>query len=225
MDRKSGYDLRKVMHVMAAVLRRWWYAGVLLMTIAAVTYASAETAQKSPRILPPQEVAMRTNAYILMGEIEKAIGSSYAHWADESDAREKWLRVAKKADSSLEPLERTLGPVEIAYNETFEQATRAVVPLLSGRARNRTSGEVTTISGFGALIIERQSTAPGSPWHIISSFDPKHDEIKATWLSLARKKLPDSPILVLRKAVVVQAILEGKVVSEKVIFADDPNSR
>jgi hypothetical protein len=104
--------------------------------------------------------------------------------------------------------------------ETFDQATRVVVPVLSGKTRDRSTGEVKTDRGYASLILEKQDTADGPQWHIVSGYDPQYSQLKATWLTRPRKTVPDSPTIILKKAVVVQIVSEDKVVSESTFLMD-----
>jgi hypothetical protein len=225
MAKTSEYDAKKRMARMIVFSRNWWYAPALLAIMAVTAHATAEEQRRGPTILPPQELAVKVNAYILMGEFEISMASCYAHWPDEARTRDRWLAGAKKADSVLESLDRTLGPVEILETETLDRATRVVVPILSGKIRNRDTGEIRTVTDYSRLILEKQNTGDEPQWRIISSFDPRRAELKTTWLPLPRKKVPGSPTIVLKKAVVVQTISENKMVNEKRIFADANEAR
>jgi len=69
--------------------------------------------------------------------------------------------------------------------------------------------------------LEKQETAEGQQWRIIDSVDPRYSEIKSTWLNLPRKKVPGSPTIILRRAIVMQLVSDDKVVSERVVFWDE----
>jgi hypothetical protein len=135
----------------------------------------------------------------------------------------------KKWHERNEILACRFGVPEIAQNETAEAATRVALPCESLTRRNRTTGEVVVNQARGVpsvTILEKRDSPTGPRWYVVGDYSPdRGDGKKSDWLSLPRKKVDNLPAIVLRKAVVVQAILEGKVVSERVIFADDPNSR
>ncbi|MBM4027260.1 MAG: hypothetical protein FJ280_17920 [Planctomycetes bacterium] len=211
---RPGFARQPVLYVLAA--------SVLPICLVGGSLVSAPT-DKIP-LRPPEEVAINAYACHLLGEIEKSL--SFSHdWP----GKDKYTEASKKWREHQENLEYRFGPIEIRENETLENAGRVVLPTLSMSFRNLSTGEVMTLPRPGIpkiaeTVLEKRETPGGPRWYIISE-GPGCAELDASgWLKLPRKKVSGSPTIVLRKAVVVQIVFEGKVVSERVIFAD-PNSR
>jgi hypothetical protein len=203
------------------------YGLVGLLAVVCSVYAALPSGHDRRGFLhPSQEVAVESEANFLMSRIEAALAFS-PKWTDEKD-RDSYVASLKKWHERNEILACRFGVPEIAQNETPEAATRVALPCESLTRRNRTTGEVVVNQARGvpsATILEKRDSPTGPRWYVLDDSPDRGTVIKSGWLSLPRKKVADLPAIVLRKAVVVQAILEGKVVSERVIFADDPNSR
>jgi hypothetical protein len=198
-----------------------------LLVVVCGVYAALPSGHDTRAVLhPSQEVIVEAEANFLMSRIEAALAFS-PKWTDEKD-RDSYVASLKKWHERNEILACRFGVPEIAQNETIEAATRVAIPCESLTRRNRTTGEVVVNQARGvphAEILEKRDSPTGPRWYVLDDSPDRGEVMKSGWLSLPRKKVADLPAIVLRKAVVVQAILEGKVVSERVIFADDPNSR
>jgi hypothetical protein len=172
----------------------------------------------------PQEVAVQSYAYHLFGRIAESLSFS-PDWPQ----KDKYTEASKKWRERYENLEYTFGPIEIRENETWEKATRAVLPTVSMSLRKLSTGEIIRLPHPGVpkiaeTVLEKRDTPTGPRWYIISE-GPGCVELESSgWLELPRKKVPDAPTIILRKAVVVQVVSNDQVVSERVICAD-PNSR
>ncbi len=201
------------------------YGLVGLLAVVCFAYAALPSGHDTRAVLhPSQEVAVQAEANFLMSRIEAALVFS-PKWTDEKD-RDSYVASLKKWHERNEILACRFGVPEIAQNETAEAATRVAIPCESMTRRNRTTGEVVVNQARGVPyteILEKRDSPTGPRWYLLDDSPDRATVIKSGWLSLPRKKVADLPAIVLRKAVVVQAILEGKVVSERVIFADDPN--
>jgi hypothetical protein len=195
---------------------------LLLVAVLGVVYVYPVPAvARKPRIYPPQEIATGYLAYDLFGRREGTSSSV-------GESLRKDERPGAVARRRRENIEYQLGPMEIGEDETLGEATRVVVPILSAKYRDWSTGKITEVtSSQGPLIgkiLERRDLGDGLGWQLVEG-KQKYDIIMSDWYKLPRKKVEDSPTIILKKAVVVQVIFEGKVASEKVIFADDPNSR
>jgi hypothetical protein len=205
------------------------YGLVGLLAVVCSVYAALPSGHDRRGFLhPSQEVAVESEANFLMSRIEAAVALS-PKWTDEK-ARDSYVATLKKWHQSHEILACRFGVPEIAQNETIEAATRVVIPIESMTRRNRTTGEVLVnrvqdSSDPSAQILEKRDSPTGPRWYLLDNSPDKADVKESGWLSLPRKKMANLPAVELRRAIVVRAILEGKVVSERVIFADDPNSR
>jgi hypothetical protein len=211
---------RAIRDMIGVSRKAWLLVAAVVVVIAFVLYAGMVAARKQPVVLPPQDIAARYNICILRGEAEKAFGSFYAGWDADPNGLAMAILGAKKMASLMQPLERTLGPVEIPENETFDKASRVVVPFLSVKARDQSTEEIKTSAAYAPLTLERQDSNDPLQWRIVH-FDPRLPEIEKSWLNLPRKKVPRSPTIILKKAIVMQVVSDGKVVSERTISYDE----
>ncbi len=178
--------------------------------------------QQKAVVLAPHEIAIKVTTFTLMDRIEESL-SFYTDWSatDQTISKEKWIEASKEMRKRIESLERILGPIEIRKNETFEEATRVVVPVLSGKVRNLSTGKINEVPDYVDLILEKRETAEGKQWCIINPYGPDYAEIESTWLKLPRKKVPRSPTIVLKKAIVMQIFSEkGEILSERTVLYD-----
>ena len=182
---------------------------------------NSAVAQEKHLLLAPHEITVETVTCTLMDRIEESF-SFYADWpaVGKRPDKERAIEVSKKIRQRFRPLERKLGPVEIRENETFDQATRVVVPLLSGKEEDLSTGKLKVVQDYVDFILEKQETAEGQQWRIIDSADPRYSEIKSTWLNLPRKKVPGSPTIILRRAIVMQVVSDDKVINQRILFWD-----
>jgi hypothetical protein len=201
---------------------RWdlWLSVSLVLAIACVLFVLWIN-QEAYVILPPHQIAVKEEAYMLMKRFEEAIPLFASDWPD------KMMETIKKINTRFEPLEAELGPVEIRENETFDEATRVVVPFLSKKEKNLSTGKVKVLPDqeVADLLLEKQETPEGKRWLIIATLDPRYAEIESTWLNLPRKKVPRSPTIILKKeansVVTMQIIYNGKVMSEGTVPWDE----
>lgn len=200
----------------------WLYMLGALVLAVCVRLVLAST--KKPRIYPPHQIALNYTTYYLMDRIEEAF-SFVADFSAEGTRRGKKEAIEAAKRTLIERhqlLERKLGPVEIRENETFDEATRAVIPCLSIKLRNQSTGKVIVVPDqrVDDWLLEKQETTEGKRWRIIYTGDPSYAEIESTWLNLPRKKVAGSPTIILKRAVVIQVVSDGKVVSERTVFCD-----
>jgi hypothetical protein len=87
---------------------------VLVLIVSCVCVLLLLASARKTRLYPPQEIAMKCHICIFRGEFEKAIASFYGSWGNDANAPARWLTGAKKMDSLLESVERTLGPLEVS---------------------------------------------------------------------------------------------------------------
>jgi hypothetical protein len=178
--------------------------------------------QKGLVLLPPHDIAVKSGTHFLMDSIEE----SFALYADRpaeanGPGKEEAIEAAKDIRRRVQQLEWKLGPVEVRENETFRQATRVVVPVLSVIAEEVYTRNAEVVSDVADLVLEKHETAEGQQWRIIGSMDPRYSEIKSMWLDLPRKKVPGSPTIILKRAIVIQICSDGEVVSERKVFYDE----
>ncbi|OHB80219.1 MAG: hypothetical protein A2Z25_08450 [Planctomycetes bacterium RBG_16_55_9] len=173
-------------------------------------------------VLAPHQIAAKQKIYLLMDRYEETLSFFAAGWPGKD--RDKIIEAWKKLHTLRQSLELELGPLEIREDETFDQATRLVVPVLSEKAKILSTGKVSVLPDhrLGDLLLEKQQTPEGQRWRIISPFDPNYAEIESTWLKLPRKKVPGSPRIILKKAILMQVVSDdGKIVGEKTILFDE----
>ena len=166
---------------------------------------------------PPQEIAAKCQAYALQGKFEEVF-SFYADWP----GKDRMIEISKKVHERHQTLECRLGPIEIRENETFGEATRVVVPVLSVKQKDLSTGEVKIVPGRKILpmIFERKQTEEGERWYLIDPSDPNYARIESTWLNLSRKKVAGSPTIILKKednSVLKQIVLNGEVIIESIM--------
>jgi len=219
MNERSESKTRTLTGVRISILRNLWLyvLGVFVVIAVICVFIVSVIPQEEPVLLAPQEIAVKAYAYRLMDRIEEALSFS-DDWPD----KDKYIDVSKKLRERYERLEHKLGPVEIRENETFDEATRVVVPNLSMTIKNRSTGEIITLPrqdgpNITETILEKRETAEGPRWYVISE-GKRYLELKSTWLNLPRKKVADSPTIILKKAVIIQIISDGEVVSERIVF-------
>lgn len=193
---------------------------VFVLAVACVYVFLVSASAKKPHLYPPQEIAAKVCAYYLMGRIEEALSLSL-DWPD----KDKLIGALKRGGEHYEQLEYKLGPVEIRENETFDEATRVVVPNLSMKLKNLSTGKIIILPNqesakIADTILEKRETAEGPRWYIIEAGIQRYDEIESTWSNLPRKKLADSPIIVLKKednCIIREIIYNGKVIDKSII--------
>lgn len=208
---------------------RWglWLSVLLVLAIACVLLVLSVN-QEAYVILPPHQIAVKEEAYTLMQRFEEALPLFAPSWPGKD--KDILMKTIKIINTRIEPLEVKLGPVEIRENETFDEATRVVVPLLSKKHKNLSTGKVKVLPDqtVDDLLLEKQETPEGKRWRIIAPFDPCYAEIESTWLNLPRKKVPRSPTIILKKeansVVTMQIISDGEVVSEGTVPWDEWSS-
>jgi hypothetical protein len=205
---------------------RWglWLSVLLVLAIACVLFVLWIN-QEAYVILPPHQIAVNFTTYYLMDRIEESF-SFVTDWSAKGKrpGKKETIEAAKRTlIERYQLLERKLGPVEIGENETFDEATRIVVPCLSVKLRNPSTGKVQVLPDQKVMdwLLEKQETPEGKRWRIISPGHPSYPEIESTWLNLPRKKAPGSPTIILKRAVVIQIVSDGKVVSERTVFCDE----
>ena len=176
---------------------------------------------------PPQEVVAEAYPNYLLARIEEALSFS-PDWPTKS----RFIEGLSKWHERNEILEYKLGPLEVTENETFDKATRVAVPILSMKIRNRTTVQTVTepewkdgVRNIVEIVLDKRETPQGLRWYIVAGGPAASDLESTGWLKLPRKKVADSPTIILKKAVVVQVVSDGQVVNERIIFADDPNRR
>lgn len=170
----------------------------------------------------PQKTAVKQRIYLYMDRFKETLSFFAPGWPGKD--KDKIIEVWKKVHTRRQSLELELGPLEIRENETVDKATRVVVPVLSEKVKNLSTGKVKVLPDheLGDLLLEKQQTPEGQQWRIISAFDPNYAEIESTWLKLPRKKVPGSPRIILKKAILMQVISDdGKIVDEKTILFDE----
>ncbi len=231
MNERTKSKTKTVTGVTIGILRRFWLyvLGIFVVIVVIVFVVSSITQDepKEPVLLPPHEIAVKSLTYKLMGRIEESF-SFYADWPAEGKrpGKEETIEAAKKMRERIQSLEYKLGPVEIRENETFDKATRVVVPLLSGKARNLTSGKVIVVPDFVDMILEKQESAEGQQWRIIGHIappGPRSSEIRSAWQNLPRKKVANSPTIILKKednSVIMQIISNGKVTNKSIVYLE-----
>ncbi len=200
-----------------------WILGLcilVVLTVACIVFAQP-VAQKADVLLPPHQIAAKQKIYLLMDRYEETLSFFAPGWPGKD--RDKIIEAWKYLHARRQSLEMELGPIEIRENETFDQATRLVVPVLSEKRKNLSTGKVSVLPDheLGDLLLEKQQTPEGQQWRLISYFDPSYAEIESTWLKLPRKKVPGSPTIVLKKAIVMQIFSEkGEILSERTVLYD-----
>ncbi|MBW8039087.1 MAG: hypothetical protein FVQ85_03710 [Planctomycetes bacterium] len=224
MNERTKDKAKTVTGVRGAILRNLWLYVLGVLVLAVFVFLVLAIAKK-PRIYPPHQIAVNCITYDFMDRIEEVF-SFYADWSAKGKrpGKKKTIELAKRFRFERhQPLERKIGPVEIRENETFDEATRVVVPILSVKLRNPSTGKVKVLPDHKImdLLLEKQETPEGKRWHIISPGHPSYAEIKSTWLNLPRKKVPHSPTIIFKRAVVIQIVSDGKVVSERTVFCDE----
>ena len=205
-----------------SILRKLWLyvLGIFVVIVVICVYVVSAIRQQEPILLPPQEIAVKSEMCFLTEGFEEALSFYAAGWPGKD--KDKVIESMKIVHTRIQPLERKLGPVEIRENETFDQATRVVVPILSSKTKNLSTGKVKVLPAHKImdLLLEKQETAEGQRWFIISPFDPNYAEIKSTWLNLPRKKVPRSPTIILKRAIVMQIIFKGKVTKKSIVYLE-----
>ncbi len=187
-----------------------------------VVFASGNH-RKAVSMYPSQEVAVAVEANYMMDRLDAAFASS-TPWEDQ-EAKDKWIASLKKLADSRELLAIKFGPVEIPQDETVETATRVAIPLPSATLRTRATGAVWDIhrvpdANNGAwAVFEKRETSGGSEWYSVD-FSPGRTGLKE-WLRLPRKKVADSPTIILKKAVVVQILDANEAVADQRILYFD----
>jgi hypothetical protein len=202
----------------------WCLLDMLVLGVCCLCVSVLSGAAKKAGVYPPQEVAVKSYGYHLLGRIEESLSFS-PEWPD----KDKYTEASKRWRERYENLEYRFGPVEIGENETLDKATRVVLPTLSMSLRNLSTGEIIRLPRPGVpeiagTVLEKRDTPTGPRWYIISEGPGCAELDSSGWLKLPRKKVPDAPTIILRKAVVVQFVSDGQVVNERIIFAD-PNSK
>jgi hypothetical protein len=205
----------------------WLYllAAFVFMCVVIVfcVYIVLAIRQQKAVVFAPHEIAIKNTTGFLMNRIEYAF-SFYADWTatNEKFSKEKVIEASKRINNRIETLNRKLGPIETRENETFDEATRIVIPILSGKFRDLSTGKVGVVRDFVEYVLEKRKTSEGQQWRIISDLDPNYAEIESTWLKLPRKKVPHSPTIIVKRAVVLQIVSDdGKVVGERTILCDE----
>jgi len=201
-----------------------WVLGLcilVVLTVACVLFAQP-VAQKAYVLLPPHQIAAKQQIYLHMDRFKETLPFFAAGWPGKD--KDKIIEAWKYLHARRQSLELELGPLEIRENETFDKATRLVVPILSEKVKNLSTGKVNVLSDheLADFLLEKQQTPEGQRWRIISAFDPNYAEIESTWLKLPRKKVPGSPRIILKKAILMQVISDdGKILGEKTILFDE----
>jgi len=200
-----------------------WVLGLCIFVVLAVACVvfARPVAQKPYVLLLPHQIAAKQKIYLYMDRFEETLSFFAAGWPGKD--KDKIIEAWKYLHTRSQSLELELGPLEIRENETFDKATRLLVPVLSEKVKNLSTGKVRVLSDheLGDVILEKQQTPEGQRWRIID-FDPNFAEIKYTWLKLPRKKVPGSPRIILKKAILMQVISDdGKIVGEKTILFDE----
>jgi hypothetical protein len=202
-----------------------WVFGIcilVVLTVACVVFARP-VAQKAYVLLPPHQIAAKHKISLYMNRYEETLSflASGDEWTRDKD---KMIRSWKYLDAHKRPLEVEFGPLEIRENETFDKATRVVMPVLSEKWKDLSTGNVNVLPDhrLGDYLLVKQQTPEGQRWRIMDGFHPNYAEIEATWLKLPRKKVPGSPRIILKKAILMQVISDdGKIVGEKTILFDE----
>jgi hypothetical protein len=176
---------------------------------------------KKVSLHPSQEAAVAVEADYMMDRIDAVFAFS-TPWEDQ-EAKDKWIASLKKLADSREMLAATFGPIEIPQDET---ATRVAIPLPSATWRTRATGKVvenhripdaTDNGAWG--VFEKRETSEGPKWYSMD-FSPVEAGLKE-WLKLPRKKVADSPTIVLKKAIVVQICdANNTVVDQRILYFD-----
>ncbi len=218
MNERRESKTKTVMGI--SILRKLWLyvLGIFVVIVVICVYVAIR--QQEPIVLPPQEIAVKSEMCFLTERFEEALSFYAAGWPSKN--KDRAIESMKIVHTRSQSLERKLGPVEIRENETFDQATRVVVPILSSKTKNLSTGKVKVLPAHKImdLLLEKQETAEGQRWFIISPFDPNYAEIKSTWLNLPRKKVPRSPTIILKRAIVMQIIFKGKVTKKTIVYLE-----
>ncbi len=194
---------------------------VLVLAVACICVFLVLASAKKARLYPPHQIAVKVCAYHLMGRIEKALSFS-SDWPN----KDKYIDALKTGRERYEHLEYKLGPMEIRENETFDEATLVVVPNLSMKLKNLSTDKILPSQGgpkIADTILEKIETAEGPRWYITGPGVQGYSEIESTWLTLPRKKVADSPTIILKKednSVIMQIIFNGKVTNKSIVYLE-----
>lgn len=197
---------------------------VLVLAVACVcvflVLASAKKARLY-RLYPPHQIAVKVCAYHLVDKIEEALSYSL----DRPD-KDNYIRALMTGRERYEHLEYKLGPIEIRENENLNEANRVVVPNISMKVKNRSTGEIITqpregIPKIAETVLEKRDTPEGPQWYVLTG--KQSTGIVSTWLNLPRKKVPRSPTIILKKednSVIMQIIFNGKITDKSIVYLE-----
>ena len=208
---KSGVNVR------AGISSRLILCLLLILTLAVVCVGALLVLNKV-RLYEQHEIAVKSCTNHLLDRIEEALSLS-ADWPD----KDKYIIALKTGRELYEYLQYTIGPLEIRENETFDKASRVVVPNLSLKMKERSTGKIISLPkqdgpNIADTILEERETAEGSRWYIITG--KEYIEMES-WLKLPRKKVAKSPTIILKKAVAIQVVVDNEVISERIVYWDE----
>ncbi|MBN1362821.1 MAG: hypothetical protein JW993_19640 [Sedimentisphaerales bacterium] len=173
---------------------------------------------------PAQEVAIAAEADFMMGRIDDMFAFSTG-WEDQ-EAKDKLISYFKRSSEGTEILACKFGPVEIPQGETVDTATRVAIPVPSMTDRTRATGKiweskrVPNADNGAFVVLEKRETLGGPKWCSMD-VSPGGGPGLREWLRLPRKKVADSPTIVMKKAVVVQILdANDTVTDQKIIYFD-----
>jgi hypothetical protein len=222
MNERTKSKTKKATGVRVGILRSLWryVLGIFVVIVVICVFVVSSITQdepKEPVLLPPHEIAVKVCAYHLVDKIEEALSYSL----DRPD-KDNYIRALMTGREHYEHLEYKLGPIEIRENENLNEANRVVVPNISMKIKKKSTGEIITqpregIPKIAETVLEKRDTPEGPQWYVLTG--KQFAEIESTWLNLPRKKVPRSPTIIIKKAVVMQIVSDdGKVVHERTVF-------
>ena len=173
---------------------------------------------------PAQEVAVAVEADFMMDRIDDMFAFSTG-WEDQ-EAKDKRISHVKVLSEKREILACKFGPVEIPQGETVDTATRVAIPIPSMTERTRATGairedqRVPNADNAAFAVLEKRETSGGPKWCSMD-VSPGGGPGLQWWLRLPRKKVADSPTIILKKAVIVQICdANDTVTDQRIIYFD-----